>query len=167
MIWRLTFSSRFSSCTTSYLSWYTAQPMHDASTSHTRKTRGISGDSLGRPLAGGPRRRRGALGGAQARRARARVGGELGVAGLDRAALQQPEGRRPPRADGEVARAARGLGGALAQEILHAAVFERVEGDHGEPAARCEQAFGRREAAIELAELVVDHQAQRLEGPRR
>src|SRR3546814_7984105 len=59
------------------------------------------------------------------------------------------------------------LAAALAQELLHDAIFQRVEGDHGEPAAGAEQRLGGRKAALQLAQLVVHVDAQGLEGARR
>ena len=52
----------------------------------------------------------------------------------------------------------------VGEEVLHAAVLERVEGDPGEHAALAQQAPGERQRAVELAELVVDRDPQRLEG---
>ena len=52
-------------------------------------------------------------------------------------------------------------------ELLDDAVFERVEADHREAAADREQLERAVERAPQLAELVVDVHAQRLEGARR
>ena len=52
-------------------------------------------------------------------------------------------------------------------ELLDDAVFERVEADHREPPAEREQLERAGERAAQLAELVVDVHAQRLEGARR
>ena len=68
---------------------------------------------------------------------------------------------------GGVAAAAGGGAGAELEEALDDAVLERVEGDDGEPAARRERTLGGGEAAGELAELVVDRDAQRLEAAGR
>ena len=46
-------------------------------------------------------------------------------------------------------------------------VLQRMEGDDHEAPARPQHALGRREAARQLAQLVVDVDAQRLEGARR
>ena len=53
------------------------------------------------------------------------------------------------------------------EEALHDPVLEAVEGDHGEPAAGREHLLGGGEPALELGQLLVDVDAQRLEGPRR
>ena len=66
-----------------------------------------------------------------------------------------------------MARRARRRAAARAQESLDPAVLERMEGDDGEPAARRQQPLGGGQAAVELAELVVDRDAQRLEGAGR
>ena len=55
----------------------------------------------------------------------------------------------------------------LDEELLDDAVLERVEGHHREAAAGLEEPLGGGEAAHELAELVVDRDAQGLEGARR
>ena len=73
--------------------------------------------------------------------------------------------RAPAAAGGASSRAA--AAAARAQETLHPAVLERMERDDREPAAGHQQALGRREAAVELAQLVVDGDAQRLEGAGR
>ena len=57
--------------------------------------------------------------------------------------------------------------GAGAHEFLDRAVLQRMEGDDGEPAARRQHLLGGGEAALELAQLVVHGDAQRLEGARR
>src|SRR5258708_36425204 len=54
-----------------------------------------------------------------------------------------------------------------AQKILHGAIFERVEADHGEPAARFQAIHRRVQAAIDRVEFAVDMDAQRLEAARR
>jgi hypothetical protein len=65
---------------------------------------------------------------------------------------------------------ARGAGprtAALLEEGLDLPVFERVKGNHGERAARREQAFGGAEAAAQFADLVVDVDPDRLKGAGR
>src|SRR5438874_8615059 len=66
-----------------------------------------------------------------------------------------------------MARAERRAGTARAQEILDAAVLERMEGDHREPATWFEQSLGSGKAALEFAKLVVDRDADRLERAGR
>ena len=55
------------------------------------------------------------------------------------------------------------LAGAVGDEALDDAVLERMEGDDGEPAAWLQHALGGEQCAGELAELVIDEDAQRLE----
>ena len=55
----------------------------------------------------------------------------------------------------------------VTEEALDDAVLERMEGDDDEAAARFEAALGGGERVDELAELVVDVDAQRLKRPRR
>src|SRR5579884_2089331 len=107
-----------------------------------------------------------ALGGAELGAARARVGGELrrardgGVAGED----AQP---RPAPADagGQLWRAdAAALLGL--EEALDDAILQGVEADDDEAPAGPEQLHRRGERHLEAAELVVDGDAQRLEGAR-
>ena len=70
----------------------------------------------------------------------------------------------PADADGEVGRAdAAAL--ALAHELLGLAVLERVETDDREAAAGAEHLEGGGERVLELAQLVVDGNSQRLEDP--
>src|SRR5690242_2373372 len=52
---------------------------------------------------------------------------------------------------------------AVADEALDDAILERMEGHDDEPAARLQHPFRRDQRARELAELVVDVDAQRLE----
>ena len=102
-------------------------------------------------------------GGAQAGRLRARVVGDLARRRRDRAAEHELGLRRPAAAaDGQVGRAdaaARAVG----EEALDAAVLERVERDRGEPAADAQQVPRARERLVELAQLVVDRDPDRLE----
>ena len=72
-------------------------------------------------------------------------------------------GRAPAAADRQVGRAdaaARAVG----EEALDAPVLERVEGDRGEPAAGAQQLPRQRQRGVELVELVVDRDPDRLEG---
>ena len=55
------------------------------------------------------------------------------------------------------------LAGAVGDEALDDAVLERMEGDDGEPAAGLQRPLGGKQRAGELAELVIDEDAQRLE----
>ena len=76
------------------------------------------------------------------------------------------EGRGPRLRLRQVARAGR-IAGAVGDEALDDAVLERMEGDHGQPAAGLQHALGRKQRPRQLAELVVDEDAQRLEDARR
>ena len=67
----------------------------------------------------------------------------------------------------QVPRAAHFLAGTLLQEPLHDAIFQRVEGDDHQPAARLQGALGGGKSASQLAQLVIHVDAQRLEGLRR
>ena len=84
--------------------------------------------------------------------------------GDDRAAADQLGlGLAAADADRQVGRAdaaARAVG----EEALDAPVLERVEGDGGQPAAGRSSSQAQRQRRVELAELVVDRDAQRLEG---
>lgn len=82
----------------------------------------------------------------------------------------------PP--DGQPVAVSRGPAGALrlraegvpagevvaAQEALDQPVLQRVEGDDAEPPAGTQQPPGRPQARVQLVQLVVDEDAQRLEG---
>ena len=52
------------------------------------------------------------------------------------------------------------------EELLDQAVLQRVEGDDDEPPPAREHALGRGEGPCQLTQLVVDVDAQRLEGAR-
>ena len=67
----------------------------------------------------------------------------------------------------QVARAGRQRAAARLQEALHDPVLEAVEGDDGEAAAGRKHLLGGREPALELGELLVHVDADRLEGPGR
>src|SRR5262245_8558112 len=97
------------------------------------------------------RRRRGALRGAQLGRARARIGRNLGSTGDDRALCPYFKARRGMRDFGLMPRAGGNLA-ALGEEILHNAVFQRVEGDDNEPAARLQYAFSRGKRLVKFVE---------------
>ena len=53
-----------------------------------------------------------------------------------------------------------------AHEFLDRAVLQRMERHHGEAATRRQHLLGSGEAAFELAQFVVDRDAQRLEDAR-
>ena len=65
---------------------------------------------------------------------------------------------REPRGGGHAARGEKALGDA---------VLQRMEGDDGEPALRLEQMLGGAQAPRELEKLLIEIEAERLEGPRR
>src|SRR6185369_9898984 len=100
----------------------------------------------------------------QARRASARVGRDLGVAGHDRLASDElADGRRAlPGALG-VRRRQRARPREVAEAVLDQAILERVEADDRAAAAGREQAGEVGEQVLELLELAVDRDAQRLE----
>src|SRR5690606_1198833 len=105
--------------------------------------------------------------GAQAGRTGARVTPGLFHTGLARAAMKQFE-TGCARLDGrQMARAARRGPGALTQESLDDAVLERMEGDHGQSASGRQDPLRRGQSALELAQLVVHVETQRLEAARR
>ena len=82
---------------------------------------------------------------------------------IERRAQQRRLRLATAAADGQVGRAD-AAAGALGEEALDAPVLERVEGDAGEHAALAQQPPGERQRAVELSELVVDGDPQRLEG---
>ena len=53
------------------------------------------------------------------------------------------------------------------EKALGDAVFERMEGDDGEPALRLEEMLGGAQAPRKLEKLLIEIEAERLEGPRR
>jgi len=61
-----------------------------------------------------------------------------------------------------VARCPRRAAGGVGHEALDDAILKAVERHHDQPPARIQQGGGLREAAIELAQLVIDGDAQRL-----
>ena len=67
----------------------------------------------------------------------------------------------------EMARAGRCAAAGVGEEAFDDSVFERMEGDDDEATIGFETAFGGGECVDELAELVVDVDAQRLKRPRR
>ena len=82
---------------------------------------------------------------------------------IERRAISAACGSRPQahtgRSGGQMQPA-----GALGQEALDAPILERVKRDPGEHAALAQQLPGQRKRAVELPELVVDGDPQRLEG---
>ena len=104
--------------------------------------------------------------GAQLCRTRARIGGNFGVAGRNRALGQDLEARCRLRHLGQMPRAAAGLA-ARVEEILDDAVFQRMKRHHDQPAARLQHALRGRERQMQLVELGVDENPQTLERPRR
>ena len=68
---------------------------------------------------------------------------------------------------GTVARAGRRSSAAFAEEALHDPVLEAVKGDDGEPAAGLQRALGGGQPLLELVELGVQMDADRLEGAGR
>ena len=115
---------------------------------------------------GGMRRRLGALGGAQLCRARARIGGNLLVAGVTGRLVRMTKARRGLRDFRQMPRSAAGLG-AFDQEILDDAVFQRMKRHHHQPAARLQHALRRRQRQMQFVEFFVDEDPQGLERPRR
>ena len=57
--------------------------------------------------------------------------------------------------------------GGLAQEALDDAILEAVEADHRQPSARPEQPLGAAQRLLELVELAVDVDTDRLEAAGR
>src|SRR5947209_238243 len=53
----------------------------------------------------------------------------------------------------------------LREKALDPTILERVKRDRRKPSPRTEQLPGRREGGVDLGQLVVDGDAQRLEGP--
>ena len=105
------------------------------------------------------------LGDAQARRAGARIGGDLGGRRQHRLAREVAQrGGALLGARRRMTRRAGRAAGAGAHEFLDRAVFQRMERDDGQPAARRQHLLGGGEAALELAQFVVHGDAQRLEG---
>src|ERR1041385_6942032 len=66
-----------------------------------------------------------------------------------------------------VARASRHTSAPGREKLLDDAVFERMEGNHGEAAVRTQHALRREKPVFELQQLVIDVQPQRLKRPRR
>src|SRR5579859_8163166 len=93
---------------------------------------------------------------AQARRGGPRVGRNRTLARPNRAALDRAQQRlRPADADRKVRRT-RAAALAVAQELLHDPVLERMEADHRKPTPGPQHLERRRQCRLERAELVVD-----------
>src|SRR5205807_7718968 len=84
--------------------------------------------------------------------------------GNDRAAAQRPCPRLAPACAHGQLRRADAAPHPLSDETLHAPVLERVEADRRQLPARPQKLPRPRERAVELSELVVDHDAKRLKG---
>ena len=56
---------------------------------------------------------------------------------------------------------------AVGHEILDDTVFQRMKGHDHQPPARLQHALGGGQRLMQLVELLVDEDAQRLEGARR
>src|SRR5688572_5991088 len=103
-------------------------------------------------------------GGAQARGPGARVRRHLARTGGDGAAEDQLGLRRAAAAaDGQVGRAD-AAAGAVGEEALDAPVLQRVEGDGRQAAVLAQDLPGERQRGVELGELLVDGDPDRLEG---
>ena len=87
--------------------------------------------------------------------------------GADRPACDRIERRLGRGCGRQMARACRRAAGAGGEELLHDAVFERMERHDDETPAGLQDALGRMQRAHEFAELVVDGDAQPLEHARR
>ena len=133
------------------------QPEQGADAHHAAASR--MGPQAGAALRSAPRRR--------AERARGLAAISASPATASSPGQRWKLGAICPTRGREMARCLRRASRARAQESLDAAVLERMEGDDGEPAAGLQQRLGGGEAAVELAELVVHGDAQRLEGAGR
>ena len=104
---------------------------------------------------------------AQQRAAGARIALELGLgAGRVLRPMSFSRGRAAAGTTGRCRSAGSTCDCAL-HEVLHRPILERMEADHREAPAGAEHLERRGKTALELAELVVDVHAQRLEGARR
>src|SRR5213076_1532440 len=103
---------------------------------------------------------------AEMRRAGARVGANLVGPRPDGSLCQQPAERTPPAGAHRLARWTNATLRPIAERVLDDAVLARMVGDHRDPAARHERCSQRRKRQVELLELLVHHDPQRLEQPR-
>src|SRR4051794_33303727 len=102
-------------------------------------------------------------GGTQARGLRPRVGRDLARRRRDSTAGYEFALRHATAAaDWQVGRTDTALR-PIGEEPLHPAILEGVEGDAGDPAARAQEVPRARERGVELVELLVDGDSQRLE----
>src|ERR1041385_4594680 len=98
----------------------------------------------------------------QPRRAGARIVGQLRRRGSERLAREHAAQRPPATGAHGLARGADARLAPAAKRVLADAVLARVGRDHGEPAAGDERGPERRQRQVELLELLVHHDAQRL-----
>src|SRR5690606_17662740 len=101
---------------------------------------------------------------AQASRAGTRIGSEFGFARRDIAA-KLTKGEGLPPCLGQMPRAGRRLA-AIGDEALYDPILKRMERHHCQTAAWLQHAFGPKQRPGQLAEFVIDVDAQRLEYPR-
>ena len=87
-----------------------------------------------------------------------------GVGATARRVSSSASGSCPQTQIGQLGRAD-AAAGAGRQEALDEPVLERVERDRRQPPVGCEQIPGRRQRLLELGQLVVDRDPQRLERP--
>src|SRR5947209_9624570 len=102
----------------------------------------------------------------QPRRAGPGIVGQLRRRGSDRLAREQATQRAPAAGAHGLTRRADARLAPVAKRVLDDAVLARVVGDHGEPAAGDERGPQRGQRQVELLELLVHHDAQRLEQAR-
>src|SRR5262245_46679671 len=98
--------------------------------------------------------------------ARARILGDLLGRRTLRPRSQDTHLAAPPAGAAWQPRRTEARGRPATKRLLHASILEGVVGDDGEPPARPEQVPAVGEEPIEGAELVVDHDAEGLEGAR-
>src|SRR5439155_15619462 len=116
-----------------------------------------------RPLAIAPLRH---LECSELRRASARIGPQLGETGTDRFSREQATQRAPAAVAHGLPWRADARPAPVAERVLDDAVLARVVGDHRHAAAGHERGAERRQGELELLELLVDDDAQRLKQPR-
>src|SRR5688572_9563016 len=103
--------------------------------------------------------------GAQLRGAGARIDLRLRLACRNHRLADRRKGCRPLMRDRQMPRTRR-LAGAIGEELLDDAVFERMKGDDDKPPAGLQYRFRRKQRLRQFAELVVDEDAQGLEDAR-
>src|SRR5439155_253241 len=114
---------------------------------------------------GAPSVSRQALDDPQSCAARPRVSRHLDGGRAERTARQQPDLGAPPALATRGAGWTETVGGPAPEGVLHPPVLQRMVGEHGEAASRPKAAPALGEEALEPGELVVDRDADRLEGP--